>query len=93
MLLSATAQNQLLLDEETHLWCLYFVFFPIVNNHLKNWQHAYINHPLSSESNRTPIQLWIRGLQEARTTGCAEDIDFQVNMDYGLYDNFYCKDT
>ncbi|CAB3991437.1 PREDICTED: uncharacterized protein LOC107331191 [Paramuricea clavata] len=77
-------ENQLLLDpdEDAHLWCLHFVFLPIVNNHLKNWRHAYINHPLSSESNRTPIQLWIRGLQEARTSGRAEDIDFQNDSTY-----------
>ncbi len=87
-------ENELRLDpnNDAHLWCLHFVFLPIVNNHLRNWQHSYIHHPLSSENNRTPMQLWIRGLHEARGSGHAEDMNFQVSMAYD-YGNFCFNDV
>lgn len=73
-------ESQLLLDpnEDAHLWCLHYVFLDMINEHLTRWQRAYIHHPLSSENNKTPMQLWVRGLQEARGSGRAEDIEFQV---------------
>ena len=38
-----------------------------------------MHHPLSSANNRTPMQLWIRGLHDARGSGHAEDIENQVS--------------
>ena len=38
-----------------------------------------MHHPLSSANNRTPMQLWIRGLHDARESGRAEDIENQVS--------------
>ena len=38
-----------------------------------------MHHPLSSANNRTPMQLWIRGLHDARGSGRAEDIENQVS--------------
>ena len=37
-----------------------------------------MHQPLSSANNRTPMQLWIRGLHDARGSGRAEDIENQV---------------
>ena len=52
----------LILNNATHLFCLHFVFTPRVNQHLEMFRSGYDNHPLSSESNMTPIQLWMDGL-------------------------------
>lgn len=52
-------------DDETHIWCLHYVFLPIINQHIKNWWDAWIHHPLRTERNRTPLQLWVIGLQLA----------------------------
>lgn len=73
-------ENQGLLnpDDEGHIWTLHFVFLPIINKQLQNWRHSYIHHPLRTEHNRTPIQLWISGLQMARGYAGSEDIDHQV---------------
>lgn len=60
-------ENQGLLhaDCEHHLWCLHFVFLPIINRHIRNWKSAWLNHPLRTEKNKTPLQLWVTGLQSA----------------------------
>ncbi|CAH3188561.1 unnamed protein product, partial [Porites lobata] len=62
-----TLENQDVLnaDDDCHLWCLHYVFVPIINRHLSNWKDAWVHHPLRTERNRTPMQLWISGLQEA----------------------------
>ena len=53
-------------DDETHIWCLHYIFLPIINQHIKNWRDAWIHHPIRTEKNRTPFQLWVTGLQLAR---------------------------
>lgn len=49
-------------NDDIHLWCLHCTFLPVINKHLTNWKNAWIHHPLRSEGNSTPMQLWIRGL-------------------------------
>ena len=49
-------------SNELHLLCLHFVYLPRINRHLKLWLEAWDQHPLSSEHNRSPMQLWIQGL-------------------------------
>ena len=49
-------------ESEVHLFCLHFVFLPRINHALDLFCDAWNNHPLSSMSNMTPIQLWIAGL-------------------------------
>ena len=60
-------------------WCLHCVSLPIINRHIRNWKNAWINHPLRTEQNKTPIQLWVTGLQSAGIfQGCDEDIQVCV---------------
>ena len=33
-----------------------------------SWIDAWINHPLRSEKNKTPMQLWIQGLNNISNT-------------------------
>ena len=49
-------------NDEKHLWCLHLVYLPLINKHLKIWKDAWVQHPLRSEKNKTPMQLWIQGL-------------------------------
>ena len=62
------------------------VFIPVLNNHLISWKDAWINHPLRSEKNKTPMQLWIQGLNNISDTDStvAREI-FQEGEDYGNY--------
>ena len=49
-------------DNDTHLFCLHFVYFPRIKSQLTKWKNAWNSHPLSTENNKTPIQLWTTGL-------------------------------
>lgn len=62
-----TLEHQYVLnaDDDCHLWCLHCVFLPIINRHLSNWKDAWVHHPLRTERNKTAMQFWISGLQEA----------------------------
>ena len=52
-------------DDEAHIWCLHYIFLPIINQHIKNWRDAWIHHPVRTEGNKSPFQLWVTGLQLA----------------------------
>ena len=40
------------------------VYISRINRHLKLWKDAWIKHPLRSEHNLTPEQLWTYGYKE-----------------------------
>jgi len=48
-------------DNDDHIWCLHYVYLPMINKHLQTWKNAWVLHPLSTEKNKTPMQLWISG--------------------------------
>lgn len=54
--------NMLDADDETHIWCLHMVYLPMINQHLETWKASWVHHPLGTESNKSPMQLWISGL-------------------------------
>ena len=54
--------NMLDADDETHIWCLHMVYLPMINQHLETWKASWVHHPLGTESNKSPMQLWIGGL-------------------------------
>lgn len=64
---------------ECDLFCLQYVFLPRINASLKAFQSSWNSHPLSTEGNRTPVQLYAGG-----SIGSAlfnEDIDLRT---YGI---------
>ena len=50
------------IDDENHLYCLQYIFLDRINTSLNKFKNAWNCHPLSSEGNLTPIQLWTAGL-------------------------------
>ena len=46
---------------ELHLFALHYVYKPRINRALELFASQWNNHPLSSERNMTPYQLWIEG--------------------------------
>ena len=50
------------IENEYHLYCLHYVYLDRINSSLKKFVDAWNNHPLSSEGNLTPLQLWTAGL-------------------------------
>ena len=49
-------------ESDIHVFCLHFVFLTRLNIALRQFTEAWNNHPLSSERNLSPNQLWISGL-------------------------------
>ncbi len=66
-------------SNDCDLFCLHYVFLPKINASLKAFQSCWNNHPLSTEGNRTPIQLYAGG--SLGSSLFDEDIDLQT---YGV---------
>lgn len=64
---------------DSDLFCLHYVFIPRINASLKAFQSSWNNHPLSTEGNRTPVQLYVAGSLGSSLFN--EDIDLQT---YGV---------
>jgi hypothetical protein len=56
---------------DVHLFCLHYIFIPRINRHLTEWKQAWIMHPMSSQGNQTPFQLWTSGLLQFDGSGGA----------------------
>ena len=48
-------------QNESDLFCLHYVFLPRINSSLKSFQLAWNHHPLSTEQNHSPMQLYTQG--------------------------------
>ena len=60
-------------SNELHLACLHYVFLPRINQHLEKFCEGWNNHPLSTEKNMSPNQLWIHGLHSIAGSGSTID--------------------
>lgn len=56
-------------NNEVHLLALHVVYLPLINSVIEQFKQQWNNHPLTSESNYTPLQLWVRGLITLRNSG------------------------
>ncbi|XP_016309000.1 uncharacterized protein LOC107663313 isoform X1 [Sinocyclocheilus anshuiensis] len=54
--------DQLDPDQDLHIICLHYVFLSRLNWHLKEFIQMWDRHPLCTEGNRSPQQLWIAGV-------------------------------
>ena len=57
------AEGLLDIGSDIHMYALRYVFQPRINAHLKEFAQGWNNHPLSTERNMSPAQLWLWGLQ------------------------------
>lgn len=46
---------------EVHLWALHFVYLLRINHALETFTQTWNHHKLSSQRNKTPYQLFVRG--------------------------------
>lgn len=75
-------------DSDFDIFCLHYVFIPRINLSLMHWKNAWVKHPIRSENNLSPEQLWFFGLQsiagsEARI---AQEVFHDVSdiQDFGI---------
>ena len=55
-------------ESERHLYCLHFMYLPLINTALRELASAWNDLPVSTESNYTPRQLWLQGLLQNRNS-------------------------
>ncbi|XDV25769.1 hypothetical protein PO909_029629, partial [Leuciscus waleckii] len=55
-----TLENEGYLDlsSTTHIFACHYVFLPRLQNNLDNFREGWDNHPIQTEQNLTPNQLW-----------------------------------
>ena len=51
-------------DNDNDLFCLHFIYTPLINKALQLFKRSWNNHKLSTEGNLTPHQLYIKGMFE-----------------------------
>ncbi len=54
-------QGILNIDDEVDLKSLELVFLPRMNRKIELFLDGYHNHPIRTEHNKTPLQLWVQG--------------------------------
>ena len=72
---------------ELHLFALHHTYIPRINRCLQEFKGQWENHPLSSEGNRSPLQLYTSGMLENELSGYAgvESVfDLENAHDYGF---------
>ena len=47
---------------EVHLYCLHLVYIPLINRALQEFKDQWNSHPVSTEENYSPRQLWVQGM-------------------------------
>ena len=70
-------QGILSAENESDLFCLHYIFLPRINASLKDFQSAWNCHPLSTEHNRSPMQLY--------TSGAIGNDMFDENLQLEMY--------
>ena len=69
-----------------HLFSLHHVYSPRINRSLEEFIQQMNNHPVSTENNQSPLQMWERGMLENMHSGhtalSPEEIeDFGVDLE------------
>lgn len=69
-------------DDELDIWSLHLALLPKINASLKCWK-GWIRHPLQTKHNRSPLQLWVQGINRNHGQVPQED-DVQNTDQYGI---------
>ena len=72
---------------ELHFFALHFTYIPRINKCLEEFKNQWENHPLSSEGNRSPLQLFTSGMlenEQSSYAGVASIFDSDSAHEYGF---------
>ena len=86
------SNNELDPDDEVHMFALQYVFMPRINRALDFFTTQWNNHPIRTEGNKSPLQLWTAGfyyLAESDHQAVQDVLDSEsVNFnEYGIDDD------
>ena len=82
------------IDDETHMFCLNYVFQARINAALQKFKEGWNNHPMSTEANMSPNQLWVQGIATSSVHMEADEINIEVSGKYNtllLYIHLYTQ--
>ena len=78
LFLSLEENHYLDIDNNDHLFCLHFVYKPLINRMLDNFSSSWLNHKIRTARNKTPMQLFLMGMQQvARENGVVSSQYFE----------------
>ena len=82
------SQNELDCTNELHVYCLHLVFVGLINESLETFTRQWNNHPVTTEQNFSPNQLWVQGMirmQNTHHTAVGAVLDGSIDMsNYGV---------
>ena len=55
---------------ELHLFCLHYVYLPRISRALTEFTEQWNHHPVSTEENQSPYQLWVSGMLASANSFC-----------------------
>ena len=78
LFLSLEENHYLDIDNNDHLFCLHFVYKPLINRMLDSFSSSWLNHKIRTARNKTPMQLFLMGMQQvARENGVVSSQYFE----------------
>ena len=87
-------ENDLLdTSDFVQLFCLQYVYLPRINKHMEMFRAGWDFHPLRTEFNMTPVQLWLYGQRDFYPTqeimNDADAMQFGIDWDGPLPSSYY----
>lgn len=77
-----------------HLYAIHYVYVPRINKALREFKEGWNNHPIRTENNTSPHQLFVvQSLQLQRSGLVALDFFVQVNSNYGIEEEGLVSDN
>lgn len=74
-------------SSELHLYCLHLVYISMINQQLDEFTGQWNNHPVTTENNFSPQQLWVMGMashQHSQHTAVQDVLDGSDYSGYGI---------
>ena len=79
---------------DIHLYAIHYVYVPRINKALREFKEGWNNHPIRTENNTSPHQLFVvQSLQLQRSGLVALDFFVQVNSNYGIEEEGLVSDN
>ena len=77
---------------EIDLFALHYVYSDRINKHIAEWTDAWNRHPISTEQNLSPLQLWTAGLIQMVGSGSIVAKELENDVFEALSDvSQYCN--
>lgn len=85
-------ENQILdINNEIHISCLHYVFGKRISGDLDLWKNAYNMHPIRTEKNCSPNQMWFNASMQYTSSSNNTAMDNLFSRDPSEYDHIIAK--